>query len=186
MHVRTSSHTSASSKQPRRISKPSFHKIIVFCMLDFLVINRNWWDGNWFFCKLDSTFKQILRDWRVKSSNIKNNERWTFFVFDIHEPFSYWQCVFPLIYWCFWLNYVVDFIENHFAYFTNTGPWRINQGTGNFVREIFFVIFDSYVFFFLLHFIYPTLLYPTHQAFFCDLLWSMVNVEWFFEGFADL
>ena len=73
-------------------------------MLDFLVVNRNWWDGNWFFCKLDSTFKEILRDRRVKSSNIKNNERWTFFVFDIDEPFSYWQCVFPLIYWCLWLT----------------------------------------------------------------------------------
>ena len=54
-------------------------------------------------------------DWRVKTFNNKNHERWTFLFFDINKPFSHRWRVFPMIGGSFFLNMIINFIENYFA-----------------------------------------------------------------------
>ena len=63
--------------------------------------------------------------------------------FDSNKPFSRRWRGFPLTGGSFFLNMIINFIENYLANFTNVRFWWIYQAPRNFIRKTFFVIFYS-------------------------------------------
>ena len=104
------------------------------------------------FANCRALVNRVKGDWRVKTFNIKNHERWSFLFLDIDKQFNHRWRVFPLIGGSFFLNMTINFIENYLASFTNARFWWIYQAARNFVGETFFVIFHSYICLGFLHF----------------------------------
>ena len=97
------------------------------------------------FWKLHIILEQTLWDWKVKTFNIKNHERWMLLFLNIDKPFSHRWRAFSLIIGSFCLSVTNNFMDNDLANFTDARFWRIFQVPRKFVWKTFFLIISNYI-----------------------------------------
>ena len=117
----------------------------------------------------------------MKGKNFQYQKPWktNFLFFDMNKPFNHWRHFLLLIGGSFFLNMIINFIENYFANFTSAIFWWIYQAAKNFVGKTFFVIFYSYIRFCFLHFFSILSEIGNFSVIFLSFLFILYNVERF-------